>query len=114
MSKSTARTTWRSLQWCRAQGWLAEHLEHRKGPVTVDVFGFDVVAVKPGGIAVFVQATDHHNQAAHKKRLRTNGAAESLAAGPNRVELHVWKRWPPGSRVWTLARYDWNGAKIED
>jgi hypothetical protein len=104
-----ASPTSRTLQKCKALGWLAYVTEKRIPKINIlkDAFGFgDVLAMDGLPGSLLIQATSTPNMASRETKIREHcwdAATRWLDAG-NRIQVWGWaKRGAAGKRkLWTL------------
>jgi hypothetical protein len=100
--------TARSVQYQKARGYHAKVVE-RVNPFTrvrQDLFGADVLALKPGEPVLVVQATSGANHAARRTKLETEGLVDLWTGAGAVLEIWSWaKQGERGKRkTWTLRR----------
>jgi hypothetical protein len=100
--------TARSLEHLRTLGYRAQTLE-RWNPfarIRQDVFGADLIALKPGQPVLVVQCTTGSNHASRRTKLATLGFIALWTSVGVTLEVWSWaKQGPRGKRkTWTLRR----------
>ena len=85
--------TVRSLKMLRARGWLCKVVEHWNSHAGIrqDLWGCDILAVKPGEPALLVQTTTQSNQSARIKKLRALSSTTFLLRAGWHIVVHGWK-----------------------
>lgn len=100
--------TARSLQRLREMGYRAQVVEKWNpfAKVRQDLFGGDVLALKPGEPVLIVQATTGANHAARRTKLEAAGFIALWKGAGASLEIWSWaKQGPKGKRkTWTLRR----------
>ncbi len=100
--------TARSLDHVRALGYRAQVVE-RWNPfarIRQDVFGVDLIALKPGQPVLVIQATSGSHHAARRAKLATLGFIALWTSVGAVLEVWSWsQQGPRGKRkTWTLRR----------
>lgn len=98
--------TARSLAYLRANGYLAEVVEHRVPRINIlrDLFGFiDILAIREGEILA-VQATSRSNVAARLIKIADHANIDAVRKARIRIEVHGWGKLASGR--WELRRED--------
>ncbi len=99
--------TVRSLKLLRSEGYIAEVVERRRGPVAKDLFGFiDIMAIHPDKGILAVQTTTASNLSVREKKCKAQPAYTDWLNWGYGLELHGWsKRGPRGKRkLWGCTR----------
>lgn len=100
--------TARSLQHLRELGYQAEVVEKTIPHTFIkkDLFGVDLIALKPGAPVLAIQTTTGSNHAARRTKLEAEGFV-TLWTGAGAV-LEIWSWSKQGTRgerkTWTLRR----------
>lgn len=104
MSSPTAR----SLALLRELGYTAKVVEHWNpyAKIRQDLFGVDILALKPGEKVLVIQATTGSNHAARRMKLLDAGFIELWTSAGARLEVWSWGKQGPrgGRKVWTARR----------
>ena len=104
MSSPTAR----SLALLRELGYTAKVVEHWNpyAKIRQDLFGVDILALKPGEPVLVVQATTGSNHAARRTKLDGAGFIALWEGAGAQLEVWSWtKQGPKGQRkTWTVRR----------
>lgn len=104
MSSPTAR----SLERLRELGYTAKVVEHWNpyAKIRQDLFGVDILALKPGEPVLVVQATTGNNHASRRTKLQEAGFDTLWASAGATLEVWSWsKQGLRGQRkVWTVRR----------
>ena len=104
MSSPTAR----SLERLKELGYTAKVVEHwnQYAKIRQDLFGVDILALKPGEPVLVVQATTGSNHAARRTKLEEKGFTALWEGAGAQLEVWSWaKQGPTGQRkVWTVRR----------
>ena len=100
--------TARSLEHLRALGYRAQVVERWNSfaKIRQDVFGADLIALKPGQPVLVVQATSGANHAARREKLDAAGFIALWTSVGAVLEVWSWsQQGPRGKRkTWTLRR----------
>lgn len=100
--------TQRSLAHLKALGYQAKVVEKWNpfAKIRQDLFGGDVLALKPGEPVLVVQATTGANHAARRAKLDEEGFITLWTGAGAVLEIWSWaKQGPRGERkTWTLRR----------
>ena len=100
--------TARSLQHLKNLGYHARVVEKWNpfARVRQDLFGADVLALKPGEPVLVVQATSGSNHAARREKLAGEGFIALWKGAGATLEIWSWsKQGPRGERkTWTVRR----------
>ena len=100
--------TARSLELLRELGYTAKVVEHwnQYAKIRHDLFGVEILALKPGEPVLVVQATTGSNHAARRTKLDGEGFTALWEGAGAQLEVWSWaKQGPRGSRkVWTVRR----------
>ena len=100
--------TARSLAHLKALGYRARVVEKWNpfAKVRQDLFGGDLLALKPGEPVLIVQATTGANHAARREKLQTEGFIDLWKTAGARLEIWSWaKHGARGQRkTWQLRR----------
>jgi hypothetical protein len=100
--------TSRSLAYLRELGYQAKVVEHwnQYAKIRQDLFGVDILALKPGEPVLVIQATSGSNHAARRTKLDGEGFTALWEGAGAQLEVWSWsKQGPLGNRkVWTLRR----------
>ena len=104
MSSPTAK----SLELLRELGYTAKVVEHWNpyAKIRQDLFGVDILALKPGEPVLVVQATTGSNHAARRTKLDGAGFTALWEGAGAQLEVWSWtKQGPKGQRkTWTVRR----------
>ena len=104
MSSPTAR----SLELLRELGYTAKVVEHwnQYAKIRQDLFGVDILALKPGEKVLVIQATTGANHAARRVKLQESGFDRLWVSAGARLEVWSWAKFGPrGERkTWTVRR----------
>lgn len=100
--------TARSLAYLKDLGYRAKVVE-RWNPfakIRQDLFGGDILALKPGEPVLVIQATTGVNHAARREKLETEGFISLWKGAGASLEIWSWaKQGPRGKpKVWTVRR----------
>ncbi len=100
--------TARSLAHLKELGYTAKVVEHWNhfARIRQDLFGADVLALKPGEPVLVVQATTGANHAARRVKVEAEGFAALWIGAGATLEIWSWaQQGPRGKRkTWTLRR----------
>lgn len=100
--------TARSLAYLKALGYRARVVEKWNpfAKVRQDLFGGDLLALKPDEPVLIVQATSGANHAARREKLQAEGFIDLWKTAGARLEIWSWsKQGARGQRKkWTLRR----------
>jgi hypothetical protein len=100
--------TVRSLAYLRELGYTAKVVEHWNpyAKIRQDLFGADILALKPGEPVLVVQATSGSNHAARRTKLDAEGFTALWEGAGATIEVWSWsKQGARGQRkVWTVRR----------
>lgn len=100
--------TQRSLAHLKELGYQAKVVEKWNpfAKVRQDLFGGDLLALKPGEPVLIIQATSGSNHAARREKLETAGFTSLWKGAGASLEIWSWaKQGPRGERkTWTLRR----------
>ena len=89
MRKSTTQLTLDKLE---AEGYRADIVERRKGPVTKDLFGIiDVLAVREGE-TLAVQVTSRSNVSTRLRKIADSDSIADIRAAGWTVHVHGWDK----------------------
>jgi len=88
-----ASTTVRSLKMLRARGYFCKVVEkwNAHAGVRQDLWGGDILAVKPGKPPLLVQTTTQSNQSARIAKLRALPSTTRLLRAGWAIVVHGWK-----------------------
>ena len=87
--KSTTQLT---LDKLAAEGYRADIVERRKGPVTKDLFGIiDVLGIR-GGETLAVQTTSRSNLSSRIRKIAESEAISDIRAAGWEVHVHGWDK----------------------
>jgi hypothetical protein len=100
--------TARSVQYQKARGYHAKIVEcvNPFSRVRQDLFGADVLALKPGEPVLVVQATSGSHHSSRRSKLQDAGFVDLWKGTGAALEIWSWTHaGPRGQRkVWTLRR----------
>jgi hypothetical protein len=100
--------TQRSLAHLKALGYAAKVVEHWNpwAKIRQDLFGVDLLALKPGEPVLAVQCTTGSHHAARRVKLEDGGFVDLWKGSFASLEIWSWaKQGPRGQRkVWTVRR----------
>jgi hypothetical protein len=100
--------TQRSLAHLKALGYTAKVVEHwnQYAKIRQDLFGVDILALKPGELVLAIQATTGTNHAARRTKLEAEGFITLWKQSGAVLEIWSWTQaGPRGKRkTWTLRR----------
>lgn len=100
--------TQRSLAHLKDLGYLARVVEkwNHFAKVRQDLFGGDILALKPGEPVLIIQATTGSNHAARRAKLEIAGFIPLWKGAGASLEIWSWaKQGPRGQRkTWTVRR----------
>ena len=93
MSSPTAR----SLELLRELGYTAKVVEHwnQYAKIRQDLFGVDILALKPGEPVLIVQATTGSNHAARREKLEAGLFVELWKGAGAQIDVWNWKQAGP-------------------
>lgn len=100
--------TARSLQYLRTLGYAAAVVEKTipRTFIKKDLFGVDLLALKPGEPVLVIQATSGSNHSTRRVKLEAAGFIDLWNGNGAVLEIWSWeKQGPRGQRkIWTLRR----------
>src|ERR1043165_6210131 len=110
--------TIRSLALLRELGYTAKVVEHWNpyAKIRQDLFGADILALKPGKPVLVAAATTRSNRAARRTKL--DGAGFTALWEGAGAQLEVWSWTKQGSKgqrkTWTVRRGALSGRSVRD